>query len=99
MQINPVDNLDNLPPDYIGTLKGLSTRLQKRFLLGEFADDNPNSLFPEEFIDKWRHVTGPLPDFQRIVIGVDPSGSMTLSGYWLAHWEPTAMPIFLKTAR
>ena len=75
MQINPVDNLDNLPPDYIGTLKGLSTRLQKRFLLGEFADDNPNSLFPEEFIDKWRHVTGPLPDFQRIVIGVDPSGS------------------------
>lgn len=75
LQMNPVDNQENLPPGYMDTLKGLSARLQKRFLHGEFADDNPNALFTDEAIDKWRHVDGSLPDMQRIVVAVDPSGS------------------------
>ena len=75
MQINPYDNAANLPDDYIGTLEGLSSRLQKRFLRGEFADANPNALFQDETIDKWRVIGGGLPDMQRIAIGVDPSGS------------------------
>lgn len=75
MQMNASDNAANLPPEYIETLKGLSTRLQKRFLLGEFADANPNALFTDEAIDKWRHVDGELPDMQRLVVAVDPSGS------------------------
>jgi hypothetical protein len=76
MQMNPVDNLDNLPKDYIDqTLKGLSARLQKRFLRGEFADATPNALFSDEHIERWRHLDGELPDWQRIVIAVDPSGS------------------------
>lgn len=75
MQINPGDNRDNLPPDYIKTLQGLSARLQKRFLYGEFGDATPNALFTDETIDKWRVLDGELPDMQRIVIGVDPSGS------------------------
>jgi hypothetical protein len=76
MQMNPVDNLDNLPKDYIDqTLKGLSARLQKRFLRGEFADATPNALFSDEHIERWRHLNGELPDWQRIVIAVDPSGS------------------------
>jgi predicted phage terminase large subunit-like protein len=75
MQMNPQDNADNLPETYIETLKGLSARLQRRFLYGEFSDENPNGLFFEETIDKWRHLSGPLPDMQRIVVAVDPSGS------------------------
>jgi predicted phage terminase large subunit-like protein len=76
MQMNPTDNLDNLPADYIDqTLKGLSARLQKRFLRGEFADATPNALFPEEHIERWRHLDGDLPEWQRIVVAVDPSGS------------------------
>ncbi len=75
MQMNPQDNAANLPETYIDTLKGLSARLQKRFLLGEFTDENPYSLFSDETIDKWRHLDGALPDFQRIVVAVDPSGS------------------------
>lgn len=74
-QINPKDNTDNLPPSYIKTLEGLSGRLQRRFLEGNFKDANPNALFHEEDIDKWRVIDQPLPDFQRIVIAVDPSGS------------------------
>jgi hypothetical protein len=75
MQLNPEDNLENLAPGYIDTLKSLSPRLQKRFLKGEYADATPNALFADETIDKWRHLSGELPDMVRLVVGVDPSGS------------------------
>ena len=74
-QMNPTDNLENLPEDYITTLEGLSQRLQKRFLRGEFAESTPDALFPDEVIDRWRVLGGNIPDMQRIVIGVDPSGA------------------------
>lgn len=74
MQINPMDNSENLG-EYMDVLKGLSARMQKRFLMGEYRDSNPNALFPEEAIDKWRVLDGKLPDLQRVVIAVDPSGS------------------------
>lgn len=74
-QINPQDNTENLSAGYLDTLKSLSSRLQKRFLKGEFADATPNQLFREEDIDKWRVSDGVLPDFVRVVVGVDPSGS------------------------
>jgi predicted phage terminase large subunit-like protein len=75
-RINPEDNRDNLPTGYIeNTLAGLSARLQKRFLKGEFADATPNALWRDEDIDKWRVTDGKIPDLVRIVVGVDPSGS------------------------
>lgn len=75
MQINPVDNTENLVAGYLDTLQGMSARARKRFLDGEFADDTPNQLFPEEFIDRWRVTDGVLPDMVRVVIAVDPSGA------------------------
>lgn len=74
-QINPEDNKDNLPASYLAELRGQSTRLQKRFLLGEFADENPNALFSDVTIDKWRVLDGKVPEMVRIVVAVDPSGS------------------------
>ncbi|MES0444994.1 MAG: phage terminase large subunit [Desulfobacterales bacterium] len=74
-QINPIDNEDNISTTYMDILKGMSNRLQKRFLRGEFADANPNQLFSEEDIDKWRVDDGIVPDMVRLVVGVDPSGS------------------------
>ncbi len=75
-RINPEDNLENLSPEYMETLRGLPVRMQKRFLRGEFADATPNQLFPEEVIDSWRVGDGAaLPDMVRVVVGVDPSGS------------------------
>lgn len=75
-QINPQDNAENLSDGYLDTLKNLSARLRKRFLEGNFAEATPNQLFPEETIDTWRHDESmPLPDFVRVVVGVDPSGS------------------------
>jgi len=75
-QINPQDNSQNLSQSYLATLQGMSARLQKRFLKGEFSDATPNQLFAEETMDKWRHrEEDPVPDLVRVVIGVDPSGS------------------------
>lgn len=74
-QINPEDNVENLSAGYLDTLRGLSARLQKRFLKGEFADATPNQLFPDEVFDKWRVLDGKLPDMVRVVVSVDPSGS------------------------
>lgn len=73
-QINPGDNAQNLSSSYLNTLQGMSARLQKRFLKGEFADATPNQLFSGEAIDQWRCLAG-LPDMVRVVVGVDPSGS------------------------
>ncbi|HEF4757113.1 phage terminase large subunit [Burkholderia multivorans] len=75
-QINPHDNAQNLSDNYLKTLEGMSARLQKRFLKGEFSDATPNQLFAEETIDRWRHRDDePLPDMVRVVVAVDPSGS------------------------
>lgn len=74
-RINPEDNAENLSAGYLDTLKSLSGRLQKRFLRGEFADATPNQLFNDELIEKWRVLDGVLPDFVRVVVAVDPSGS------------------------
>jgi predicted phage terminase large subunit-like protein len=73
--MNPADNADNLAAGYLETLQSLSPRLRKRFLDGEFAEANPNALFSEQTIERWRVMHGELPNWQRIVIGVDPSGS------------------------
>ena len=74
--MNPKDNEANLSPEYLKTLEGLSERMKRRFVRGEFADATPNALFDEAVIDKWRVADGEdLPDFVRVVISVDPSGA------------------------
>lgn len=75
-KINPHDNRENIAGDYLETLEGMSARMRKRFLDGEFADATPGALFSDEIIEKWRH-TGDdsLPDMVRIVVAVDPSGA------------------------
>jgi len=75
IQMNPRDNLDNLPEGYIATLEGMSARMRRRFLDGEFREATPGALFPEEHLDRWRVIDSPLPDMQRIVVAVDPSGA------------------------
>lgn len=74
-KINPVDNIENLPSEYIETLKNLPERMRKRFLDGEYGDSAPGALWTDDSLDKWRFDGGELPDMQRIVVSVDPSGS------------------------
>lgn len=74
-QMNPKDNAENLAPGYVESLASLSPRLRRRFLDGEFADATPNQLFSDEDIERWRVIDGVVPDFVRVVVAVDPSGS------------------------
>lgn len=74
-QMNPRDNVANLSPEYLETLQGLTPRMKRRFLEGEFSEATPNALFDEAVIDKWRADSDDLPTMVRIVVAVDPSGA------------------------
>lgn len=73
IQMNPVDNRENLPQDYLKSLESMPARMRARFYDGKYADITENALWNIETIDKWRWTD--LPDMQRIVVSVDPSGS------------------------
>ena len=72
MRMNPDDNIENLPPDYIESVLGtLSTRQQKRFRYGEFLDDVEGALWTWDMIEKNRVME--LPQLIRVCIPVDPA--------------------------
>lgn len=71
LRMNPVDNLDNISEDYLKLLETMPERKKKRFLRGEFGDDNEGALWDDEMIARNR-VSKP-PKLKRVVIAVDPS--------------------------
>ena len=73
--MKPEDNADNVAPEYMALLRNMSGARRKRFYEGEFADENPFALWTLELLDRNRITDGTVPDFQRIVVSVDPSGS------------------------
>jgi hypothetical protein len=75
MQMNPADNQENLSAGYLETLQALPAHMRRRFLDGNFGEANPNALWTEFTLERWRVLNAKLPDLQRIVVGVDPSGS------------------------
>jgi phage terminase large subunit-like protein len=76
MKMNPDDNLENLPADYIESVLGsLSERQQKRFRFGEFVDDIEGALWTWDMIEKNRVMD--LPELVRICIAVDPAVTKT----------------------
>jgi phage terminase large subunit len=48
MNLNPSDNLDNLPDEYISILESLSTQDKERFLYGRFSDDLTGTVYAKE---------------------------------------------------
>ena len=76
-RINPEDNKQNIDEDYLETLRSLPERSRKRFLYGEFADDDENALWRDDFLLGSRllgRIQDAIPDFKRVVVAVDPSG-------------------------
>lgn len=74
MVMNPVDNAENLPAEYLKELEGLPERLRRRFLKGLFGTAADGALWTLEMLDMGRILDGQVPELQRIVIAVDPSG-------------------------
>lgn len=71
--MNPDDNRENLPEAYINELMSMGKRDRQRFYEGLFGDAEEAALWTEELLDQQRWLED-VPDFARIVIGVDPSG-------------------------
>jgi len=74
LQMNPGDNLENLPENYISTLMQLPARQRVRFLEGNFSNIGGDYLWNIEGLETWRTLKE-LPDMQRVIVSVDPSGS------------------------
>lgn len=76
LYINPMDNADNLTAQYLRRLENMPLRARNRFLLGKFADESEGTLWDEAVLDLTRiRSQKHLPEYTRIVIGVDPSGT------------------------
>lgn len=72
MRMNPDDNADNLPVDYIDTILGqMSKRQQDRFRYGIFLDDVEGALWTWDMIEASR--VDELPELVRVCIPVDPA--------------------------
>lgn len=68
MTVNPVDNSDNLPADYIESLRNMPERQRKRYFEGTFTADDDNALWRRGYIKY-----DDLPEFKRIVVAIDPA--------------------------
>jgi phage terminase large subunit-like protein len=86
MRVNPSDNADNLPTEYFDVLASMSAAKRLRFEAGEWASEVNGALWALEDrtapdgkvmpgIDSLRIARDQLPDMQRIVVAVDPSGT------------------------
>lgn len=72
--MNPKDNEENLPAEYLEELGNMSEAMRRRFLLGQFADMSESALWTVELLDQQRILDGSEPEMVRIVVAVDPSG-------------------------
>lgn len=74
-QVNPLDNKENLPPDYLEALEALPERQKRRFFLGEYSGDDANAIWRR---DMFKRVSRPWPvAMRRIVVAIDPAVSNT----------------------
>lgn len=73
MQINPIDN-PNLPPEFMAQLAALPEKERRRFMDGEFLPMVDGALWTYEMLDRCRVTKEQLPEMERIVVSVDPSG-------------------------
>lgn len=72
IMVNPVDNSENLPPDYITALRNLPERMRRRFFDGAFTADDDNALWRRSYIQ-----VDAAPALGRIVVAIDPATTNT----------------------
>ena len=71
MQINPDGNRENIADGYLEMLESMPLRERRRFLLGEFSDDEEVTLWSSDLFQRVERVD----DVEELVVAVDPSGS------------------------
>src|SRR3990167_871371 len=73
--MNPIDNAANLPQATLEELQALPERMKRRFWLGQWGLAGEGALWTIELIEQSRLEGAEIPQMQRIVVAVDPSGS------------------------
>lgn len=74
IKMNPADNAGNISEEYLYNLSLLSEAKRRRFAEGEYSLES-GKLWRRAWI-KYYPYPDDLPDFIRVVVGVDPSGSV-----------------------
>lgn len=71
------DNAANLPVQFLEQLRARyeGTRLGRQELDAEILDDVPGALWTRQMFDDHRRKASDVPDMQRIVVAIDPSGT------------------------
>jgi PBSX family phage terminase large subunit len=91
LQMNPIDNLDNIPDDYISELEQLPERERKRFLLGEFGDGVEGGVYSDCLIDakdQGRVVEELKPYKEFPVHAVFDLGWNDSTAFWIVQFAP-----------
>ena len=74
--LNPLDNAENLTPEYLAELDALPERHRRRYYQGIYVDEIENALWSMECIDHARIYPDEVPEtMDRVVIAIDPSGT------------------------
>jgi hypothetical protein len=71
LKMNPIDNLNNISPEYMEILASMPSRKRKRFMDGDFSDDSEGALWNDDLINSTRVIEA--PPLKRIVIALDPA--------------------------
>lgn len=71
LRMNPIDNLDNISPEYMEILNSMPERKKKRFLRGEFTDNTEGALWTEDLLNATRVID--RPTMKRIIVSIDPA--------------------------
>lgn len=74
IRMNPEDNTENISETYLYNLSLLSEAKRRRFMEGEYSLES-GKLWKRAWI-KYYPFPDDLPDFIRVVVGVDPTGSL-----------------------
>lgn len=75
MGINPRDNQQNLSPEFLASLEALPERQRRRFYEGVYVSEVEGALWSYDQLDRVRCDKSDVPQMQRIVVAVDPSGA------------------------
>lgn len=77
MLMNPVDNVENIDPEFLASLLAMPERYRKRFYDGLPVSSLDNALWTPEMLETCREAKAP-DGLERIVVAIDPSGSKGL---------------------
>lgn len=76
MFLNPLDNAENLTPEYLRSLETMSESRRRRFFLGQYTEEIEGALWTLESLERSRVSMGDVPqNLRRVIVAVDPSGT------------------------